>query len=63
MDELKEKTGISEEQILRGIAIGCHSVTAEIGKAFGKAMIQSYLLEPGRYLYDKNGELRPVFLQ
>lgn len=63
MAQLKEKTGMSEEQILRGTAVGCHSVVQTISKVLGKAMIQGYLLEPGRYYYDKNGEIRPVYLK
>ncbi|WP_147294321.1 hypothetical protein [Pontibacter diazotrophicus] len=63
MAKLKEMTGMSEEQILRGAAVGCHSVTETISKALGKALVQGYLLEPGRFYYDKNGEIRPVYVR
>lgn len=63
MEKLQQELGMSERQIFIGVRFGCHDITGSISKVFGKSMIQRYLLEPGRYYYDKNGELRPINLK
>lgn len=63
MASLARRLNMSEKLIIAKVCTGCHDMAGRISRLFGKSMIQGYLLEPGRFCYDKNGELRHVYLQ